>query len=285
MCQSCQRVAIALLLAALLPIAAAAQAPSYLNHQGILTDSNGVVVPDGGYALEFGIYDAPAAGTLHFEQQLTVNVVGGLYNVLLSDNGSWVLKDAFDDPNRYLQIRIVTSPGGTYDDLTLEPRQQIASVPFAFRSGESDIPSFPPPIVARTTSASDALTCDESYTGACADLLSLTVTPPGPGYIIQVRGRVALQVQTDSATKCAVRLEDGTSTLDEMQISMQNSSYDSSFFPVMYVDPAPAPGVSITYTVDAREVNDARPCQTEASGGTPTHVLEVLMIPTIGASP
>jgi hypothetical protein len=141
--QSCRRVAIALLFAGLLPIASAAQTPSHLNHQGILTDSNGVVVADGEYGLEFGIYDAPAAGTLHFQQQLSVNVVGGLYNVLLSDNGSWVLKDAFDDPNRFLQIRIVTSPGGTHDDLTLEPRQQIASVPFAFRSDSWGVASLP----------------------------------------------------------------------------------------------------------------------------------------------
>lgn len=178
--QSCRRVAIALLFAAWLPITSAAQTPSHLNHQGILMDSNGVVVADGEYGLEFGIYDAPAAGTLHFQQQLSVNVVGGLYNVLLSDAGSWVLKDAFDDPNRFLQIRIVTSPGGTHDDLTLEPRQQIASVPFAFRSDAWGVPP-PPPLPAGAIILWDQ--SDECPTGysAALEYAGLTIRGAGAG--------------------------------------------------------------------------------------------------------
>lgn len=115
---------------------ARAQVPQHLNHQGLLTDNAGVIVPDGEYVLRFEIHETPgASGPPPFFQQLTVNVVKGLYNVLLSDNGGGVLTDAFDGATRYLQISVVTSPGGTYDGLVLSPRQQIASVPYALVAG------------------------------------------------------------------------------------------------------------------------------------------------------
>ena len=79
----------AVLIVGLLALASSAhaQVPQHLNHQGILTDNEGVIVPDGSYVLQFQIYDTPSASTTPlFEQQLTTNVVNGLYNVLLSDN-------------------------------------------------------------------------------------------------------------------------------------------------------------------------------------------------------
>ena len=138
--------AMGLALGLLLGSPAAAGVPQHLNHQGILTDDTGVVVPDGPYDLEFGIYDTASAGTLRFQQTLTVNVVGGLYNVLLSSNGPWDLPTAFQVENTYLQIRIVT--GGDYSDVTLEPRQQIASVPYALVAAEAESNGAPEPWIA-----------------------------------------------------------------------------------------------------------------------------------------
>ena len=116
------------LLALTLASSSNAQVPQHLNHQGILTDDAGVIVPDGTYVLQFQIYDTPSASTTPlFEQQLTANVVNGLYNVLLSDNQGGALGDAFTGATRYLQLKIITSPGGTYDNLVLSPRQQAES--------------------------------------------------------------------------------------------------------------------------------------------------------------
>ncbi|MEX2205535.1 MAG: hypothetical protein WEF50_04830 [Myxococcota bacterium] len=124
-----------------------AQVPQHLNHQGILTNNQGVIVPDGAYVIEFQIYDTPSASTTPlFEQQLTVNVVNGLYNVLLSDNAGGTLAEAFSGATRYLQLRIVTSPGATYDNVVLSPRQQIASVPYALVAGRVAEEDVAPPI-------------------------------------------------------------------------------------------------------------------------------------------
>jgi hypothetical protein len=142
-------VVFAAILASTLAPVVSAQVPQHLNHQGILTDQDGVIVPDGVYELEFQIHETPSApGIPLFDQNLSVNVVKGLYNVLLSDNAGATLAGAFDGATRYLQIGIVTSPGGTYDNLVLSPRQQIASVPYALVAGRVAEEAVAPPVEA-----------------------------------------------------------------------------------------------------------------------------------------
>jgi len=114
----------------------AAGIPKHLSHQGVLTDTGGVVVPDGAYTLAFDIYDAASSGNPLFGQELQVEVVDGVYNVLLSDNpGSpGTLEQAFQNPTTYLEITIAGVPPGSgiTPGQTLAPRQKLASVPYAF---------------------------------------------------------------------------------------------------------------------------------------------------------
>lgn len=112
---------------------AVAQAPELLSYQGVLTLANGTVVVDGLYGIRFSVYDAPSSGTLRFEQTLQVMVKDGLYNVMLSNQGGWSLKDAFAGAPRYMETAITAAPGGSgiSPTLVLTPRQEIASVPYA----------------------------------------------------------------------------------------------------------------------------------------------------------
>jgi hypothetical protein len=129
----------------LAPSALAAGIPKHLSHQGVLTDTAGVVVPDGLYTLDFDIFDAASSGNHLFGQQLQVEVVGGVYNVLLSDNASspGTLEQAFQNPTTYLQITISDVPPGSgiTAPQPLAPRQKLASVPYAFVAGSAEASS------------------------------------------------------------------------------------------------------------------------------------------------
>lgn len=111
--------------------AAKADAPSLLSYQGVLVDLNGSLVPDGTYTVEFAIYPTPVAGGHLFLQQLSVGVTNGLYNVILSGTE---LPDVFRNATQsFMQVQILAGPAGSpyAYPITLMPRQQIASVPYA----------------------------------------------------------------------------------------------------------------------------------------------------------
>lgn len=115
----------------------AADVPQLISYQGLLTLQDGSVVPDGPYTLKFSIWDNVTGGTQHFFQALSVEVEDGLYNVILSDQGSGDLATALkpDGLPRYMQVEILSGGGGTFTvPVTLEPRQQIASVPYSLHS-------------------------------------------------------------------------------------------------------------------------------------------------------
>ena len=125
--------------------AALAAAPEIISYQGLLTDDQGVVVENGPYDLRFRIFDAPTAGTPLFEQPLQVTVIDGLYNVLLSTNvlpSGAALSQVFANGMTYMEVAIEDGPGISVP-ITLAPRQQIASVPYALQvnAAPSGIPS------------------------------------------------------------------------------------------------------------------------------------------------
>ena len=101
--------------------------PPIISYQGKLTQPSRVPVADDAYSIQFAIYDVPTGGTaLWSETNPSVQVKDGLFSVLL---GSVVNLPAniFDSPNRYFGVKVGT-------DAEMTPRQQIASVPFAFRA-------------------------------------------------------------------------------------------------------------------------------------------------------
>ena len=92
--------------------------PQGINYQGVLTDAAGNPVPDDDYDITFRLYNG-SGGNLWIGSQ-TVHTYGGLFNVLLS-----IPEDKFDGSERWMGIQVNSDPEMT-------PRQQIASVPYAY---------------------------------------------------------------------------------------------------------------------------------------------------------
>ncbi len=62
-----------------------AQVPEKISYQGILTDQNGIIVPDNSYAITFKLYEALSGGTAIWEEMQVVPVSKGLFNVILGE--------------------------------------------------------------------------------------------------------------------------------------------------------------------------------------------------------
>lgn len=59
------------------------QIPQTLSYQGVLTDANGVIVPDGKYTLTFKLFDADEGGKAIWSENQKVFIQNGLFNVAL----------------------------------------------------------------------------------------------------------------------------------------------------------------------------------------------------------
>ncbi len=111
-------------------ITAFAAIPPMISYQGKLTKADGTLLPDGTYSMRFAIYTVPTAGDMIWsETNPAVQVKKGLFSVLL---GSVVNLpgNIFDSTDRYFGVKVG-------DDTEMTPRQQIASVPFAFRAASA----------------------------------------------------------------------------------------------------------------------------------------------------
>ena len=111
-------------------IAAQAQVPSVIMHQGQLLDADNNPA-NGNFRMDFAIYDAANAGTLLYEETQNVIVVNGIYNAYIG-SVTPIPQDLFDasPPARYLEI--------TVEGTVLTPRRPFASVPYAFNAGIGD---------------------------------------------------------------------------------------------------------------------------------------------------
>ena len=101
---------------------AAAQVPSNMTFQGVLTDDMGVLFPDGNYDLTFKIYGVSTGGSaLYTEAHTGVPVVRGGFSVILGSITPLTLP--FDAPY-WLGITVGTNP-------ELTPRVPLTSSPYA----------------------------------------------------------------------------------------------------------------------------------------------------------
>ena len=106
-----------------------ASVPEMINYQGVLTDGEGNPL-NTTVEMTFAIYDAASGGTaLWSETHPSVQVNGGLFNVLLGSVNP-ISSDIFDGSDRWLGLAVD-------DDPEMVPRQQIASVPYAYLSGDA----------------------------------------------------------------------------------------------------------------------------------------------------
>jgi hypothetical protein len=103
--------------------------PRIISYQGKLVDSIGRPVYDGSYVMVFSLYKDSSGTGLFWRETQTVTTNNGLFNIFL---GSLNHIDSITSDNCYLGIRVFPS-------LTeMSPRQKIVSVPFAYRSDNSD---------------------------------------------------------------------------------------------------------------------------------------------------
>ena len=108
----------------LVPAAAPAEVPPMMNYQGILADGTGQAVADGPYVLFFRLYNAPSGGDLLWEEERTVNVAKGIFNVLLGEVAPMELP--FDQPY-WIGISVE-------GEAELAPRIFLASSAYSFMS-------------------------------------------------------------------------------------------------------------------------------------------------------
>lgn len=125
--QSCMCVAV------LIAVPAAAQVPPLVNYQGRLTDAIGEPL-SGNLNLAFRVFAAPCGvhpcGDVPVwgPAMMVVAVVDGSFNVVLGDDiDGDPIADAFNGPNRYVEI---TVDGAA----PILPRQQVLSAPYALSS-------------------------------------------------------------------------------------------------------------------------------------------------------
>jgi len=112
----------------LITIPMIAQIPSTINFQGFLKDQSGLAI-DGTRDFTFRIYDAATAGNqLWMEQQNSISVSKGIFNVSLGSITSFSL--AFDS-KYWVSIQVGTDP-------ELSPRIELTSVPYSFRTSYAD---------------------------------------------------------------------------------------------------------------------------------------------------
>lgn len=97
--------------------------PGTINYQGVLTDSGGSTL-SGDVTIEFRLFDTATAGTELWNETQTVTVQNGLYNVQLG--ASTALSSLNFSSNYWLEIEV--------EGETLTPRQQLLTVPYAFRA-------------------------------------------------------------------------------------------------------------------------------------------------------
>jgi hypothetical protein len=105
-----------------------------LNYQGHLTDASGNPVADGGYDLTFRIYDAASGGTQLWSSgssPTTVNVVNGLFFVILGTGGNALPQGVFSGQTLYLGIQLDGEP-------EFSPRRPIVATAYSLRANVAE---------------------------------------------------------------------------------------------------------------------------------------------------
>lgn len=103
--------------------------PWHINYQGYLTDDAGTPANDT-LTMIFSIYDAPTGGTQLWNENQSVAVENGLFNVILGSLAPIPLDVFRRGASRWLELEIGAQ--------TLFPRTEITSVAYAYRAARAD---------------------------------------------------------------------------------------------------------------------------------------------------
>ena len=104
------------------------QVPKVINYQGVLSNSSGVIVPDGNYNLTFKLYDGSTGGTELWSETQSLQISKGIFNANLGNVNP--LNLSFDKPY-WLGITV-----GTGTELT--PRILLTTSSYSFRAANTD---------------------------------------------------------------------------------------------------------------------------------------------------
>ncbi len=145
--------------------AAVAQAPQTISYQGVLTDGNGNVAPDGNYSITFKLYNVPSQGTSLWEEEQSVPVSQGIFNAIL---GSVTPFDLPFDMPYWLGVTI-----GAGSELS--PRLQFTSSAYTFHAQTVADSAITGPKIARQAVTGDNIARRSLPTDVFAD--SAITTP------------------------------------------------------------------------------------------------------------
>ena len=106
-------------------LTAMGQIPQTISYQGVLTDNNGTLVPEGDYSISFNLYNVSTEGSSLWTETQTVTITNGIFNVKLGEVNPLDLP--FDEVY-WLGIII---DGGT----ELSPRIEFTSSAYSLNAG------------------------------------------------------------------------------------------------------------------------------------------------------
>ena len=102
------------------------QVPQLVNYQGKLTGKDGMALT-GIFTIKFSIYPDSTGGAALWDETQDVNVMNGIFNVLLGSVRQFPNTLFSSSEKRYLGIKVGTDP-------EMKPRFLLTSVPFAFQA-------------------------------------------------------------------------------------------------------------------------------------------------------
>ena len=112
-----------------------AAVPDQISWQGRITDDAGIPL-EGAYTIHFYIYDALIGGNSLWDEQQSVVVADGIYNVRLGAVNP-LGSNVFSGDEVYLEVVIYNADETIWE--TLSPRQKFTSTAFSFQAGNAHL--------------------------------------------------------------------------------------------------------------------------------------------------
>ncbi|MBU3742696.1 MAG: hypothetical protein FGM24_10490, partial [Candidatus Kapabacteria bacterium] len=129
-------VAAALLLLASAAVLTAQQqaGQSFISYQGLLTDRDSKMLPDGDYSLLVRLYDSPSTGTLLFEEEQNVRLARGLFTMQIGATRPELLRRVDFSRAVWLELSLPKTDA-------VWPRTRLGTVPSAFTADRAAVAS------------------------------------------------------------------------------------------------------------------------------------------------
>lgn len=212
-----------------------AQIARAISYQGLLTTPSGTPVGDGSHDLVLRLYDAEIGGNLVYEEQQTVSVRNGLFNLLIGSSGD-LSKVDFEQP-LWLETAIAGEPA-------FVPRTRLAVVPYAIR--------------AESASVADSIT---------GGVTGVVRTVNGRSGDLVVRGEGGIVV-TSSGDTLSIQLAATSATIDSLR------STDSTIMILDAAGPVPDLGLADGAVSESKIANGAVTSQKLAASSVTTSILQ-----------